>query len=100
MIHVVATLKVKPGRRAEFLDIFKANVPNVLKEKGCLEYVPTVDLPTDMPQALDENIVTIIEKWESPEALKDHSLAPHMQAYRKKVKDILESSSLRILENA
>ena len=100
MIRVVATLKVKAGHRAEFIEIFKANVPNVLKEKGCLEYVPTVDLPTDMPQAMDENIVTVIEKWESPEALKEHSVAPHMKAFREKVKDILESSSLRILEDA
>jgi quinol monooxygenase YgiN len=100
MIHVVATLKVKEGRRAEFIRIFRDNVPNVLKEKGCLEYVPTIDFPTDMPQVLDENTVTIIEKWESPEALRNHSAAPHMRAYREKVKDILESSSLRILENA
>jgi quinol monooxygenase YgiN len=100
MIYVVATLKVKEGCRAEFVRIFKANVPNVLKEEGCLEYNPTVDFPTDMPQALDENVVTIIEKWESPEALKKHSAAPHMRAYRDQVRNILDSSSLRILENA
>ncbi|MDR2788872.1 MAG: antibiotic biosynthesis monooxygenase [Candidatus Accumulibacter sp.] len=101
MIHVLASIRIKEGRRAEFIGIFKANVPEVLKEKGCLGYVPTVDFPTGKPtQALDGNVVTIVEKWASPEALQNHLVAPHMSAYREKVRNMVEGESLRILQDA
>ncbi|NLK82560.1 MAG: antibiotic biosynthesis monooxygenase, partial [Lentisphaerae bacterium] len=32
MIHVIATVNLKPGCREKFLEIFNANVPNVLHE--------------------------------------------------------------------
>jgi quinol monooxygenase YgiN len=101
MISVLASIRVKPGRRSEFLTIFKANVPAVKAEKGCFEYVPTVDIDALLPpQVLDENIVTIIEKWESLEALRNHLKTPHMLAYREKVKDIVESVTLKVLQEA
>ena len=101
MVHVLAALRIKEGHLAEFIEIFKANVPNVLLEKGCIEYSPAIDLPTEIStQDIDKNVVTVVEKWESLDALKDHSVAPHMLAYGEKVKDILENVSLKILTNA
>jgi len=98
MINVIAALHIKPGRVAEFIEIFKANVPNVLKEKGCIEYVPTTDLPTGLAvQDTDANVVTIVEKWDSLEDLQAHLCAPHMAAYSAKVKDMLEKRSIKIL---
>jgi quinol monooxygenase YgiN len=52
------------------------------------------------PQSLDENIVTIIEKWESLEALRDHLNEPHMLTYKEKVKDIVEGISIKVLQEA
>lgn len=101
MIIVQATIRVKAGRRAEFLEIFKSNVPKVRAENGCIEYAPTIDFDMNIPaQQLDENVVTIIEKWQSPEALTAHFGAPHMLDYRQKVKDLVESVSLKVLHEA
>ena len=50
-------------------------------------------------QTFDENMVTIIEKWENFNTLKNHMYAPHMLSYRKKVKDLVENTSLKILSN-
>jgi quinol monooxygenase YgiN len=101
MINVLASIRVKTGRRSDFIKIFKANMPLVRAEKGCIEYFPAVDIDAKLSrQVLDENIVTIIEKWESLEALHDHMKAPHMLAYREKVKDLVESSTLKILQEA
>jgi len=101
MINVIASIRVKAGRVSEFLEIFKSNVPNVKEERGCTEYFPAVDIDAGLPaQSLDENVVTIIEKWESLEALSDHLKAPHMLAYREKVKDIVEDVSLKVLGEA
>ena len=101
MIHVLASLQIKEGHVAEFSEIFKANIPNVLKEQGCIEYAPAIDVPTGLPpQALDKNLVTIVEKWESLDDLLAHLSAPHMLTYGERVKDIVVDKSLKILQNA
>lgn len=101
MINVIASIRIKEGRVPDFLEIFKANVPNVLAEKGCMEYFPAVDIDAGLPpQTLDGNLVTIIEKWEDLESLKVHLVAPHMLAYREKVKDMVVDLSLRVLQEA
>ncbi len=100
MIFVIATIQVKPGTRDAFLSEFHANMPNVHAEKGCLEYGPTVDAKTDIKAQvpLRENVVTIVEKWESLQALNAHLGAPHMARYRDRVKGYVESVTLQILE--
>ncbi len=101
MIYVIASIHVKKGRLQDFIEVFKSNVPNVREERGCIQYFPTVDINADLPpQILDENVVTIIEKWESLEALRDHLAAPHMLAYKEKVKGIVEGISIKVLQEA
>ncbi len=101
MINVLASIHVKEDRVPEFLKLFKANIPNVLQEDGCIEYAPAVDIDADLPpQVLDANVVTIIEKWESLDALRAHLKAPHMLAYKEAVKDLVETVSLKVLESA
>jgi len=101
MVQVLASIRVKESAKAAFLQIFKENVPKVLNEAGCLEYVPTIDYRTELPsQVLDENVVTIIEKWESLPHLQAHLVSPHMLEYREKVKDMVESVDLKILQPA
>ena len=101
MIVVVASITIKAGTRADYLKIFKANVPLVREEKGCIEYFPTVDIETGLPpQVMNENIVTIIERWEDVQALRDHLAAPHMTAYREKTKDMVEDVSIKVLQEA
>lgn len=102
MIHVIATIEVDASRKDEFLKHFKDNIPNVLAEDGCIEYGPTVDVKTDIPVQipLRDNVVTIVEKWESLDHLMAHLAAPHMATYREKVKDIVKGASLQVLEPA
>lgn len=101
MINVIASIRIKFGKMPEFLEICKANVPTVRAEKGCMEYMPTVDIDSRLPtQELDPQLVTIIEKWESLEALHRHLKAPHMLAYRDKVKELVEGRTLKVLAEA
>lgn len=99
MINVIASIQLKPGKINEYLSILKPNLPIVAREKGCVEYLPTVDVPTGLPpQVLDENVITIIEKWESMEDLRAHLKAPHYLAYKEAVKDLVEKVSLSVLQ--
>ncbi len=101
MINVIASIHIKEGRLSEFIEIFKTNIPKVLEEKGCVEYVPTIDIPTGLPlQKLNNNVVTIIEKWGSLEDLQTHLTAPHMLTYKEKVKNLVDKVTLKVLTEA
>ena len=101
MVNVIASIEVKEGHLAEFTKIFTDNVPNVLAEEGCIEYLPTIDVSTDIGvQEVNKNVVTIIEKWESLDHLYAHLKAPHMNTYREKVKDIVVGVTIKVLTEA
>ena len=101
MIHVLASITVKVSERDAFLEIFKANVPKVLEEEGCLEYAATVDFQTEVHiQETNANVVTVVEKWETFSHLEAHFTAPHMLEYKAKVEGMVEDVSLKILEDA
>src|ERR1043166_9718014 len=102
MLHVIATIELVEGQREAFLAEFRKLVPHVRAEAGCLEYGPTIDLPTNLPVQipLRDNVVTVLEKWESVDALRAHLAAPHMQAYRNKVQNLVVKTVLQILQPA
>ena len=98
MIHVVAVITAKPGKREEILGHFRANVPAVRAEKGCIEYGPAVDADGPPFQTkLGPDTFVVIEKWASLEALKAHAAAPHMAAYGAKTRDLLASRVIHVL---
>jgi quinol monooxygenase YgiN len=102
VIHVIAVITAKPGKRAEVLGHFRANVPAVRAEKGCIEYGAAVDAEPALPVQTKWGADTflVIEKWESVETLKAHAAAPHMAAYGAKTKDLLASRVIHILSPA
>jgi quinol monooxygenase YgiN len=102
MIIVLATIELHTGKRSHFLDEFRKIVPKVRAENGCLEYFPAVDTVSGLPVQgpARDDIVIVIEKWESISALEAHLIAPHMMEYRPKVKDFVKKVSLQILSPA
>ena len=102
MIYVIAGIELNEGCRGEFLKIFKGNVPKVKAENGCVNYEPTVDVDSGIPiqGELRENMVTIVEAWESIDALQAHLKAPHMLTYREQVKDLVKEIRIQVLEPA
>jgi quinol monooxygenase YgiN len=102
MIHVIAHITTKPGQRAAVLKAFRANMPAVHAEDGCIEYVPVVDAPAfggfQTPAGPDSFFV--IEKWRDAAALHAHAAAPHMKAYGAAVKDMISGRVIYVLENA
>ncbi|KGM31864.1 putative quinol monooxygenase [Inquilinus limosus] len=99
MIHVIALLTAKPGKRAALLEEFRKLVPEVHAEQGCIEYGPAVDAEGS-PARFGDDTFVVIEKWESPEALKAHSVAPHMKAYGERTKDLIADRAVHVLTPA
>ena len=83
MVHVIVTMNIKPGHRDEFLAVARELAPLVQAEAGCVRYEYTVDLPSPLSiqEPLDDHRVTLIEQWESAEALAAHAQAPHMKQH-------------------
>ena len=101
MIYVVATSELKEGCREKFIEIAKANIPNVLAEEGCIFYVLNTDAATGIAaQKSSPTATTFVECWESLDHLKKHLAAPHMAVFMKKVADMRVSSTLQIVEPA
>ena len=48
-------------------------------------------------QKLHPDTFVVIEKWESMDALKAHSVAPHMAAYGAKTKEFIASRVIHLL---
>ena len=100
MIHVIATVELVGGTRESFLEAFHENVSNVLAEDGCHEYGAAADIPTgiSVQTPLRDHVVTVVEKWRDVEALKAHLSAPHMVAYRERVKDFVKGVTLQVMQ--
>lgn len=99
MIHVIAVITAKPGKRAEILGHFRANVPFVRAEKGCIEYGAAIDADhaLSFQKKWGEDTFLVIEKWESMDALAAHAAAPHMVAYGAKTRELIASRTIHIL---
>jgi len=99
MVHVLAMITAKPGMRDALLDAFRANVPAVHAEEGCIEYGAAVDVDVlgRFQAMLGPDSFVVFEKWASAEALKAHGASPHMAAYAAQTKDLLAARAIHVL---
>jgi quinol monooxygenase YgiN len=102
MIHVVAIVTAKPGQREAILKEFRANIPAVRAEDGCIEYGPAIDAEGlgSFQTKFGPDTFVVIEKWRDANALKAHAAAPHMASYAAKVKDLIASRVIHVLAPA
>ena len=99
MIHVIAVITAKPGMRGSILEAFQANAPTCRAERGCIEYGATIDAENALPfqTKWGPDTFVVVEKWESTDALKAHSAAPHMAAYADKTREHIASRVIHVL---
>ena len=102
MIHVLAVITAKPGMRDSILAAFRANVPAVKAEAGCIEYGAAIDAENALgfQTRYGPDTFVVVETWESMDALKAHAAAPHMAAYGAKTKEMIASRVIHILSPA
>ncbi|MDR1616793.1 MAG: antibiotic biosynthesis monooxygenase [Syntrophomonadaceae bacterium] len=81
MLLVTAKLKVKEGKQKEFIGQTKDLLENTRKEEGNISY--NLFNETD-----DETRFIFVEEWESDEALKAHTKAPHFAVFGTILKEI------------
>lgn len=100
-VHVIAVITAKPGKRDEFLKHFKANVPNVHAEDGCIEYGATIDAEgVGFAAPYGPDTFVVVEKWASLDALKAHAGSSHMKAYAAATKDLTAERAVHVMSDA
>jgi len=102
MIHVFAIVTAIPGQRGAVLEAFKANMPAVHAEDGCMAYEPVIDTPDmgRMQTPIGADSFAVVEKWASLEALRAHAASPHMAAYAAQTKALIANRVIHILSPA
>ena len=102
MIHVIAFITAHPGKRAALLAEFRKIIPLVHAEAGCIEYGPAVDTEGmgGFQTKFGPDTFVVMEKWESPAALKAHAAAPHMKDYGARAKDLIAGRVIHVLSPA
>jgi quinol monooxygenase YgiN len=100
MIHVIAIITAIAGQRDRILEAVRDNTNAVRAEAGCIEYGAAVDAANAAPAwgFFGADTLLIIEKWESRAALKAHAASAHMAAYGARVKDLIASRTIHVLE--
>lgn len=102
MIHVIAVITAKPGQREAVLEAFRANIPAVLAEDGCIEYGPVVDAEGmgSWQTRFGADSFVVLEKWRDAAALAAHAKAPHMAAYAAKTKELIAGRTIHVMSPA
>lgn len=101
MLTIIAEIRVHEGQqhKTKVIHAFEKITPTVLAEQGCHGYELLVDADLNVNfQAKDDNVITMLEYWESIEHLNAHMQTAHMQAYQAEVKDDVIDVKIRILE--
>lgn len=95
MIYRVTTVS---GMREEYLREFGKICNEVRMQKGCIEYDIYVDV---MDPSFDnqrrEDVAVVVEKWETLESLKEHTLSAIMNEFRQTVRDLKLISEYELL---
>ena len=102
MIHVIAVITASPGQRDTVLTAFKANMPAVHAEQGCIEYRPVIDAADagSIQTEIGSDAFMVIEKWETMDDLAAHAKSVHMADYANKVKSMIAERAVHVLTDA
>jgi quinol monooxygenase YgiN len=90
VIYVIAELRVKPGTADKAIAAARLSCAETVKENGCISY--------DIHQSVtDASRLVLVERWESPEALKRHMETPHFKAWRAASPDFVAERKVEIV---
>lgn len=82
MILVNAKITAKPGKKDRIIESAQNVIESTRQEPGCINYHLYANTE-------DENILMMLEKWETQEALDIHMKTDHFQAFGKAIEDLV-----------
>lgn len=89
MVVLIAQVKLKADRVAEYLSLANAMLAPSRAEEPCITY----DFYTK-PE--DQTQLVFVEEWKSREGLEAHFNMPHFTEFKTKTADLVEKATIRI----
>ncbi len=86
MIKVVAKNNIQEDKLEEIMGLYKELIEATVKEPGCIKYELYQDIN-------DTRTITMIEEWESLEALAEHEKTEHFVRIFPLLKDLVTDES-------
>ncbi|MBG1232843.1 putative quinol monooxygenase [Aestuariivirga litoralis] len=90
MIYVVATITTLPGQSPALISGARVCIDATRSEAGCISYDYVRD--TENP-----DIVLVVERWSTREALAAHMQTPHLADWRKARQPLVKSTKVEII---
>jgi quinol monooxygenase YgiN len=85
-ITVLVSARAKPGRGAELLDMYGELAAATHQEQGCLAFTLHRGLE-------DHDVIALVERWDSKEALDTHLRSSHVTAFRRDAAELSDGPS-------
>ena len=88
-LNIIATITIKPEYHEAFKPIFKRLVIGSRAEHGCVRY--------ELNQSIENpNIYTVLETWQSQQAIDLHNTTPHFVEFANFAKEHVDGLSICI----
>ena len=88
-ILVLAKIEPKDGCQDSIIEVSAELIDESLQEEGNIDY--------QLLKSLDNDNLTFVEKWQSPDALKKHMASPHFQLFGSETKDFVENMDIQVI---
>lgn len=89
-ILVLAKIEPKEGCQDSIIEVSKDLIFETLQEEGNIDY--------QLLQSIEEDTLTFVEKWESPDALKKHMASPHFLNFGEESEEFIENMTIQVID--
>ena len=89
-ILVLAKIQPKGGCQDSILELAGELVYETLQEEGNIEY--------RLLKSSEDDELTFVEKWESPEALKKHMGSPHFLNFGEESEEFVKNMDIQVID--
>ena len=88
-ILVLAKIEPKEGCQDSIIEVAKDLIFETLQEEGNIDY--------QLLKSIEDDTLTFVEKWESPDALKKHMGSPHFLNFREESEEFIENMTIQVI---
>ena len=88
-ILVLAKVQPKEGCQDSIIEVAEELVYETLQEDGNIDY--------QLLKSIEDDTLTFVEKWESPEALKKHMASPHFINFGEESGEFVENMDINVI---
>ena len=89
-ILVLAKIQPKDGCQDTIIELANELIYETLQEEGNIEY--------RLLKSSENDELTFVEKWESPEALKKHMGSPHFLNFGEESEEFVKNMDIQVID--